>query len=99
MNPLDRHFESLRLQEVQPRILFSKSIFSKLLALVDQSSQEFRLLSGYLQSTHGSTHDWHRLEILDIFSVKRRVEDERWLADGWYIVYLLVDSMVGMCMQ
>ena len=87
MNIMDRHFQSLRLDDCQRGI---RIIFALLMRLVDSSSEEYRHLAGYLQSTHGSTHDWYSLDIEDIFRVKRRVEEERWNQAGWYATVSIV---------
>jgi len=83
LSPIDRHFESLQLDEFRPGTLDNVAV---LIPSVDRASEEYKHLSGYLHSTHGSTHDWYTLDIVSIFRVKRRAEDERWIARGWYDV-------------
>jgi hypothetical protein len=82
MNIIDRHFQSLMLDDCQRGIRVALVL---LMRLVDSSSEEYRHLAGYLQSTHGSTHNWYSLDVDDIFRVKRRVEEERWNQAGWYV--------------
>jgi len=40
------------------------------------SSDEFRFVSKYLSESHGETHNDYELELVDLYTIKRRDEDE-----------------------
>lgn len=61
INPLDRHYEQLKTN----------------LTPVDKNSEEFELLSKYVQNTHAATHRSYDLEIIDVFKVSRQGEARR----------------------
>lgn len=61
-NPLDGHYEQLRTEIVS----------------LDKKSDEFKLLSTYVQNTHGPTHTNYTLDIEEIFKVVRKGEDRRY---------------------
>ncbi|TGZ82931.1 PARP-domain-containing protein [Ascodesmis nigricans] len=67
VNPIDKQFQSLGLNEAVP---------------LEHSSKEFQLLESYLHKTHGNTH-YMTLKVEEIFRVTRSVEDERWEAAGF----------------
>lgn len=62
INPLDKHYEQL------------KTNFTP----VDKNSEEFELLSKYVQNTHAATHSSYELEIIDVFKVSRQGEARRY---------------------
>ncbi|CAJ1072839.1 poly polymerase 2 isoform X2 [Chelmon rostratus] [Xyrichtys novacula] len=57
-HPLDRQYLSLKCQ----------------LQSVDSSTEEFKVIEKYLQSTHAPTHSDYTMTVLDIFSVDRESE-------------------------
>lgn len=61
-NPLDKHYEQLKTN----------------LTPLDKNSEEFELLSKYVQNTHASTHSSYELEIIDVFKVSRQGESRRY---------------------
>uniref|UniRef100_A0A3Q2CG68 Poly [ADP-ribose] polymerase n=1 Tax=Cyprinodon variegatus TaxID=28743 RepID=A0A3Q2CG68_CYPVA len=63
-HPLDRQYRSLQCQ-LQP---------------LDHSSNEFKLIEKYLQSTHAPTHCDYTMTLLDIFSVDRGGESDSFLS-------------------
>lgn len=62
INPLDKHYEQLKTN----------------LTPVDKNSEEFELLSKYVQNTHAATHSSYELEIIDVFKVSRQGEARRY---------------------
>ncbi|XP_058116089.1 poly [ADP-ribose] polymerase-like [Anopheles ziemanni] len=62
-NPLDVHYEQLK-TEIEP---------------VLPSSEEFALLQKYVRNTHAATHNGYELEIEEIFRIKRKGEEDRYL--------------------
>ena len=60
-NPIDRHYHALNC-DLEP---------------VDKSTAEFKLVSEYLQNTHASTHSHYKMEILNLFEMKKHGEDEQ----------------------
>uniref|UniRef100_A0A7N9AYC4 Poly [ADP-ribose] polymerase n=1 Tax=Mastacembelus armatus TaxID=205130 RepID=A0A7N9AYC4_9TELE len=78
-HPLDRQYCSLRCK-LQP---------------LDSSSNEFKVIEKYLQSTHAPTHCDYTMTVLDIFSVDRDEESKNFLSrlhnrydriGDWFIV-------------
>ncbi|TFK29997.1 PARP-domain-containing protein [Coprinopsis marcescibilis] len=67
VHPVDKQFTSLNLAEALP---------------LNKSSNEFKLLEAYVKKTHGHTHS-SRLEVEEIFRVKREEDEVRWDANGW----------------
>lgn len=61
-NPLDGHYEQLK-TDIVP---------------IDKTSEEFKLLSAYVQNTHGPTHTNYSLDIEGIFKVVRKGEERRY---------------------
>lgn len=61
LNPLDAHYGQLKTQ----------------LKPLSHESDEFQLIQQYVNNTHGSTHDTFKLEIQDVFKVKRLGEKKR----------------------
>lgn len=60
LNPIDQHYEKLKCQ----------------LTPIDHTSDTFKLIDKYLQSTHASTHQLYKMKIEDIFEVDREGEKE-----------------------
>ncbi|XP_030220283.1 poly [ADP-ribose] polymerase 2 [Gadus morhua] len=63
-HPLDRQYHSLQCQ-LQP---------------LDAGSDAYQTVSSYLQSTHAPTHSEYTMSVLDIFSVDRQGESEKFLS-------------------
>ncbi|KAM6948792.1 poly [ADP-ribose] polymerase 2 [Aplochiton taeniatus] len=63
-HPIDRQYHSLQCQ----------------LQSLCSSSQEFKVIEKYLQSTHAPTHSDYTMSVLDIFSVDREGERESFLS-------------------
>lgn len=63
-HPLDRQYQSLHCQ-LQP---------------LDTSSNEYQVVSRYLQSTHAPTHSDYTMSILDMFAVDRQGETDKFLS-------------------
>lgn len=63
-HPLDRQYRSLQCQ-LQP---------------LDTSSNEYKVIEKYLQSTHAPTHSDYTMTVLDIFSVDRHGESTNFLS-------------------
>ncbi|KAL5965047.1 Poly ADP-ribose polymerase 1 [Taenia solium] len=61
VNPLDEHYEKLK-NRIEP---------------LDRNSEEFKRIMEFLRVTHAPTHSNYALEVLDIFSVSREGEAER----------------------
>nr|VZH97926.1 unnamed protein product [Spirometra erinaceieuropaei] len=64
VNPLDDHYAKLH-NRIEP---------------LDHESKEFLRIVEYMQKTHASTHSAYTLEVVDIFSVEREGEAERYQA-------------------
>ncbi|KAM6918660.1 poly [ADP-ribose] polymerase 2 [Xenentodon cancila] len=64
-HPLDRQYHSLQCK-LQP---------------LDSSSNEFKVIDQYLQSTHAPTHNDYTMTVLDIFAVDRDAESSNFLSD------------------
>ncbi|KAI5793031.1 poly-ribose polymerase [Geopyxis carbonaria] len=67
VHPLDKQFQSLNLNEA---------------IALDKKSTEFKHLESYLKKTHGHTH-YMKLQVEQIFRIKRSVEEQRWNEGGW----------------
>jgi poly [ADP-ribose] polymerase len=67
VNPIDTQYHSLGLNEA---------------VALDKSSAEFKALEAYVRKTHGKTHHM-KLQVEEIFKVRRSVEEERWQSAGW----------------
>ena len=67
MNVLDKQYETLGLNEA---------------VALDRKSNEFKLLEAYAKKTHGQTHKM-KLNVQEIFRIRRSVEEDRWTQDGW----------------
>ncbi|VDK42567.1 unnamed protein product [Taenia asiatica] len=61
VNPLDEHYEKLK-NRIEP---------------LDRDSEEFKRIMEFLRVTHAPTHSNYALEVLDIFSLSREGEAER----------------------
>lgn len=61
-NPLDTHYEQLNTE----------------IDVLEKESEEFKLIHEYTKNTHGSTHSQYKLEIEDVFVIKRQGEDKRY---------------------
>ncbi|XP_061587028.1 poly [ADP-ribose] polymerase 2 [Cololabis saira] len=64
-HPLDRQYQSLQCN-LQP---------------LDSSSNEFKVIDRYLQSTHAPTHNDYTMSVLDIFALDRNEEGSKFLSD------------------
>ena len=62
VNPIDQHYEALR-ANIEP---------------LPQDTEEFAVLRDYVARTHGATHEWYTLDILDVFKVDRYVCVRSW---------------------
>lgn len=60
-NPLDNHYKQLKTD----------------IEILDKSSEEFKMIDKYVQNTHAATHTQYKLEIEEVFAVKRQGEDQR----------------------
>jgi hypothetical protein len=45
---------------------------------IEKDDEEYKMVEKYLKNTHGSTHDWYTLDLIDVFRVKREGEEERY---------------------
>src|SRR5690606_7831338 len=45
---------------------------------IEKDEEEHKLVSKYVQNTHGSTHNYYTLELIDLFRVSRHGESERY---------------------
>ncbi|KAM7400173.1 hypothetical protein PAMA_004733 [Pampus argenteus] len=63
-HPLDRQYQSLHCK----------------LQHIDSSSHEYKLIEQYLQSTHAPTHCTYTMTVMDIFSVDREGEKDKFLS-------------------
>ncbi|KAJ3046051.1 Poly [ADP-ribose] polymerase 2 [Rhizophlyctis rosea] len=52
------------------------------LSPIERDASTFKLLEKYMLSTHGATHSYYTLELLDLFEVNRNGEDERFVPYG-----------------
>jgi poly [ADP-ribose] polymerase len=68
VNPIDTQYHSLGLNAA---------------AALDKASDEFKALEAYVKKTHGKTH-YTKLQVEEIFSITRSVEEERWQEAGWH---------------
>jgi poly [ADP-ribose] polymerase len=68
MNVLDKQYETLGLNEA---------------VALDRNSKEFKLLEAYAKKTHGQTHARIKLNVQEIFRIRRSAEEDRWTEDGW----------------
>ncbi|CAG8683971.1 11421_t:CDS:2 [Funneliformis caledonium] len=62
INPLDAHYKSLKLGRMEP---------------LDHNSKEFKMVVDYVKNTHGATHNYFKLEVLEVFDLERQGERER----------------------
>lgn len=60
-NPLDAYYRKMK-TEIDP---------------LDKNAIEFKKICDIVRKTHGQTHDQYRLEVIDVFKVKRKREDVR----------------------
>lgn len=60
-NPLDSHYKQLKTD----------------IEVLDKTSKEFKLIEKYVQNTHAATHTQYKLEIEEVFMVKRQGEEQR----------------------
>lgn len=60
-NPLDNHYKQLKTD----------------IDVLDKTSEEFKMIEKYVQNTHAATHTQYKLEIEEVFVVKRYGEDQR----------------------
>ncbi|XP_031628011.1 poly [ADP-ribose] polymerase-like isoform X2 [Contarinia nasturtii] len=60
-NPLDACYEKMK-TEIEP---------------LDKNALQFKQICEIVQNTHGTTHDQYRLEVLDVFKLRRKREDVR----------------------
>lgn len=85
VHPLDKQLESLGLDEMLAR-KFSMRLTrnsTNSCSSVDKSTNEFKFLEGYVKKTHGRTHSHLKLNVEEIFRVRRSVEEDRWCDKGW----------------
>ncbi|KAI8347889.1 poly polymerase catalytic domain-containing protein [Mortierella sp. GBAus27b] len=68
VNPLDQHFESLKLNKLEP---------------MDRTSERFKLIEKFVKNSHGSTHSGFDLDIEDVFDLERQGEGERFDNSGF----------------
>lgn len=68
LNPLDAHFRSLGLSTMDP---------------VKPNSKEFNALEAYARNTHGSTHNYFQVKVLNAFRVERQSETDAWAKAGY----------------
>lgn len=61
INPVDSHYEKLKTDMVP----------------LDKKGDEFMMIQKYVENTHASTHDQYKLEIDEVFKVKRQGEHRR----------------------
>ncbi|CDS36610.1 poly ADP ribose polymerase 1 [Echinococcus multilocularis] len=64
VNPLDEHYAKLK-NRIEP---------------LDRDSEEFKRITEFLRVTHAPTHSTYTLEVVDIFSLSREGEAERFKA-------------------
>ncbi|GBC05313.1 hypothetical protein RclHR1_06170017 [Rhizophagus clarus] len=62
INPLDAHFNTLKLERLEP---------------LDHDSKEFKMVVNYVNNTHGATHFHFQLEVMEVFDLERKGERER----------------------
>lgn len=62
INPLDAHYKQLNAE----------------IGVLDKESEEYKMIERYLKNTHAATHTQYKLEIEDVFVVKRQGEDSRY---------------------
>ncbi|EFN69632.1 Poly [ADP-ribose] polymerase [Camponotus floridanus] len=60
-NPLDSHYKQLKTD----------------IEILNKSSEEFKMIDKYVQNTHAATHTQYKLEIEEVFVVKRQGEEQR----------------------
>lgn len=69
-DPVDVHYERLKCQmEVISLITCGKLLILSWISLsqvVDRKSSEFNTIKTYMANTHGKTHNWYNLEIVDV---------------------------------
>lgn len=68
LNPLDAHFRSLGLSSMEP---------------VEPKSKEFDGLEAYARDTHGSTHTYYQVNVVNVFRVERQNEIDAWTKAGY----------------
>ncbi|KHJ87626.1 Poly(ADP-ribose) polymerase catalytic domain protein [Oesophagostomum dentatum] len=49
--------------------------------VVKKNSAEFKTINTYLRNTHGKTHNWYHLELVDLIRVDREGEGKKFKAD------------------
>ncbi|KAM0731842.1 Poly [ADP-ribose] polymerase 1 [Formica fusca] len=60
-NPLDSHYKQLKTD----------------IDVLDKTGEEFKMIEKYVQNTHAATHTQYKLEIEEVFVVKRHGEEQR----------------------
>lgn len=63
VNPVDAQYDKLNCQ----------------LKPLERKSEDWKLVERYLSNTHGSTHDFYKLELLDVFDLEREGESKRFV--------------------
>ncbi|KAF7995152.1 hypothetical protein HCN44_004624 [Aphidius gifuensis] len=60
-NPIDTHYQQLNTD----------------IDVLDKDSEEYKVIQDYTKNTHASTHSQYKLEIEDVFVIKRQGEEKR----------------------
>jgi len=61
-HPIDANYERLNLARMHP---------------LDHDSEEFKILEKYVKNTHGDSHNWFNLNILEVYDIERQGEREQ----------------------
>ncbi|CAG8457874.1 9812_t:CDS:1 [Paraglomus occultum] len=61
-HPIDANYERLNLARMHP---------------LDHDSEEFKILEKYVRNTHGDSHNWFNLKILEVYDIERQGEREK----------------------
>ena len=61
MDPIDAHYKKLKTE----------------IEVLEQSTEEFKVIEEYVRNTHASTHTQYSLEIEEVFKVARKGEAKR----------------------
>ncbi|KAF9432768.1 Poly [ADP-ribose] polymerase 2 [Entomortierella beljakovae] len=67
-NPLDKQYDSLGLNKLEP---------------MDKSSERFELIDKFVKNSHGATHNYYNLEVQEVFDLDRGGEKERFDESGF----------------
>lgn len=62
INPIDAAYDSLKTELVP----------------LDKDGEEYKTIADYVKNTHAATHNTYKLELLDVFTVARQGEKERY---------------------